>query len=203
MAKQTKRKSAAKSGGKGFQAVRLILLFILVAAILAGGSFGIWYLLTHGNESGKSTAMIVTHNGTAYTRSTNGLIVSQDDEFKVITTAEDAAYSVSIYADATSNDFTFNIGEEPYKWSNMDGKDFTKGFTINPTEGGFTLSFTTLSEIISAVQGADITLTSEAGGELFTLAVSSGDAEIRLGFELYVKVTGIGFDSDRIVFVRV
>lgn len=200
MSKKAKKRKAERSG-KGTQIVKLILLIILVAAILAGGSFGIWYLLTHGNEI-KSTAMIVTHNGTAYTRSANGLVLTTNDEFKVVTTSEDASYSVRIYAKATENDFTFKLGEEPYKWSNMDGRDFTSGFTINPTEGGFTVSFTTIGEIISAVQGADITLTGEAEGELFTLVITSGDAEISLGFSLYVAVTGIGFDTDRVVFGR-
>lgn len=106
-------------------------------------------------------------------------------------------YTVKMTARAGS-DFSFTLGAEPYKWSNVKGDDFTAGFSIARSEAGFTVTFGTLEEIISKVKGNAVIIQeaiNPAIGEKFTMTVSGNNHAVTLNFTTRVQDVDLSDDA--------
>lgn len=188
MTKKNAKKQTQRS--RGGLAVEIVLL-VLVLALLIGGAVAVVFLVRTGDK--KLSAEI---GGKTYTASATGLMIAPGEEIKVHT---DGDYTVAILATADDLDFSFKIGDEPYRWSDLDGREFTRGFTLEKTEDGFRVNYENLSRIVSAVQGTDVVLEPPANGDLFQLVISQNGNELRLRFAVEIPVTALRFGNGGIV----
>ena len=146
---------------------------------------------------------MIRSGGETYTKNTEGVKLNTGKVFEVQDLTGSGDYTVTIAAKGTAeNDFEFRLGEESgYRWKDQNGKDYTDGFKITRTDAGFKIEYTDLTQIITTVKGTTAAVLSEsAGGDLFTLTVTSGRGEITLGFNLYFPVTDVTIDPPEIVF---
>ena len=183
------------------------VVFVVVLVMLVIAAVGV---LTNGFRSSFKT-FGVTVNEKVYTYDADGLTIQSGDEFGVTSPLDDG-YTVTVYVNATDdNDFSFYVGKEPYKWSDMDGYDVTDGFGIShETDNAFTVTYTDISGIISEVlPGYDIFVPQapENTDNLFVMVIASGGTSISLGFTLNeFKISegdppqGFELSTDHIVF---
>lgn len=183
------------------------VVFVVVLVLLVIAAVGV---LTNGFRSSFKT-FGVTVNEKVYTYDADGLTIQSGDEFGVTSPLDDG-YTVTVYVNATDdNDFSFYVGKEPYKWSDMDGYDVTNSFGISAeTDNTFTVTYTDISGIISEVlPGYDIFVPQapESTDNLFVMVIASGGTSISLGFTLNeFKISegdppqGFELSTDHIVF---
>ena len=166
----------------------------LIAIILILGGIGAAYYFT-GGFGGIGPTFSVTYAENTYYKEGEDILLPNSAEFAVNRVfGED--YQVKI--EAGEADFNLTVGEEPYKWSQLEG-DYTDGFQITRTDKGFQIEYESLKDIIEAVHGA-VTLDEDAVGDIFTLVVTCAKNEIRIGFGVYLPVSGIELNPENLIF---
>ena len=179
--------------------VAIVLLVILLLAILGFAGFGIAYLVTDG-FGGKVPTAVIMIDDEVYSESTGGLTIYPGEEVRVQSLTGETEYTVNVEGNASTNNFAFTLGEEPYTWRDMDGEDMTAGFTIAQTGTGFTIEYESLPTIITAARGAEAVIEDvDLSGDLFTLVVTIGEREYRFGFGVGLPVSDVVIDPDQIV----
>lgn len=135
-----------------------------------------------------------------YTEDTNGVTIYPGDEIRVQSLTGAEGYTFRIEANG-EKDFAFTVGEEPYSWKDLAGRDMTKGFTIEETENGFTVDYTDLEGVISSVLGAEVTIgeDTDTSGDPFVLIVTCGEKDLRLSFGVGLPVEGVEVDPDHVI----
>ena len=135
-----------------------------------------------------------------YTEDANGVTIYPGDEIRVQSLTGAEGYTFHIEANG-EKDFAFTVGEEPYTWKDLAGRDMTKGFTIEETENGFTVDYTDLEGVIAAVLGAEVTIGEDAdtSGDLFVLVLTCGEKDFRLSFGVGLPVEGVEVDPDHVI----
>lgn len=193
--RQAKKEKTART----WRTVGIVILSVLLLAILAAAGLGIAYLVTDG-FGGKATTTIVMVGDKIYTDDTNGVTIYPGDEIRVQSLTGADGYTFRIEANG-EKDFAFTVGEEPYSWKELAGRDMTKGFTIEDTENGFTIDYTDLDGVIAAVLGAEVTIGEDAdtSGDLFVLVVTCGEKDLRLSFGVGLPVEGVEVDPDHVI----
>ena len=100
-------------------------------------------------------------------------------------------------------DFSFTVAAELYHWSDMDGKDLTKGFEVIWDGGEFRLAFGDIEDILYKIYGMEITVTeSEPEGDLFVLTVggeSRMPGSVSFGLDTFLWVGRVNLLPDNIV----
>ena len=195
LARQAKKEKTART----WRTVGIVILSVLLLAILAAAGLGIAYLVTDG-FGGKAPTTIVMVGDKIYTDDTNGVTIYPGDEIRVQSLTGADGYTFRIEANG-EKDFAFTVGEEPYSWKDLAGRDMTKGFTIEDTENGFTIDYTDLNGVIAAVLGAEVTIGEDAdtSGDLFVLVVTCGEKDLRLSFGVGLPVEGVEVDPDHVI----
>lgn len=195
LARQAKKEKTART----WRTVGIVILSVLLLAILAAAGLGIAYLVTDG-FGGKATTTIVMVGDKIYTDDTNGVTIYPGDEIRVQSLTGAEGYTFRIEANG-DKDFAFTVGEEPYSWKDLAGRDMTKGFTIEETENGFTIDYTDLDGVIAAVLGAEVTIgeDTDTSGDLFVLVVTCGEKDLRLSFGVGLPVEGVEVDPDHVI----
>ena len=179
--------------------VAIVLLVILLLAILGFAGFGIAYLVTDG-FGGKVPTAVVMIDDEVYSESTDGLTIYPGNEVRVQSLTGETEYTVKVEGNASTNNFAFTLGDEPYTWRDMDGEDMTAGFTIAQTGTGFTIEYESLPSIITAARGAEAVIEDvDLSGDLFTMVVTLGEREYRFGFGVGLPVSDVVIDPDQIV----
>lgn len=193
--RQAKKEKTART----WRTVGIVILSVLLLAILAAAGLGIAYLVTDG-FGGKATTTIVMVGDKIYTEDANGVTIYPGDEICVQSLTGAEGYTFRIEANG-EKDFAFTVGEEPYSWKDLAGRDMTKGFTIEDTENGFTIDYTDLDGVIAAVLGAEVTIGEDAdtSGDLFFLVVTCGEKDLRLSFGVGLPVEGVEVDPDHVI----
>ena len=189
-------KSKTRGGYTAADIAKVILLIFAVMAVLAAIVFGIYYL---SNGFGGDYSTFVT--------SVNGKNIMKDGDIELpsgselkVTSISD--YTVKVVAAETDSDFEITAEDEAMNFSELAGKDLTAGFTFTETDGVITVEYGSLSEILSAALGEEVTVDGEAEGNLFTLVIESGKSSLALNFGLVVfaDVSGLIVTPDHIVF---
>lgn len=191
------RSGKKKTSGTGKTAIRIIslILVLLIAAGIAGGVA--WFLI----KQRKASAITVAFDGATYTQDAEGLFIYPETEIKVTSKSGDGGYTVKITATSEWKDFDYIVGAEPYKWSNMDGADFTEQFKMKKTQEGFILSYESVQAVIAGYYSHTVHFPEEFdySGSLFKMEIKSGTSKLTLAFGLGVTATGIEFDKTQIV----
>lgn len=190
----------AWNSGRGFLKNLIIVIFVLVG--LAGIIAGVWYF-TNG-FGGRVSAFGVKYGDNTYFTPTNGITIASGAEFELVNPLG-GEYELTIIASSEKTDFGLKVGAEPYRWRDMNGKDFTDGFTVTKTETGFKLEYGSFADILSAVLGHSIELTETVSGDLFKLNITGYGCTLQLGFGIGEVtgnkfVEGVSFDKNHIVF---
>ena len=196
---EQEQKAKKEQREKIARTVAIVLLVILLLAILGFAGFGIAYLVTDGFGGRVPTAVIMIDDE-VYSESTDGLTIYPGEEVRVQSLTGDTEYTVNVEGNASTNNFAFTLGDEPYTWRDMDGEDMTAGFTIAQTGTGFTIEYESLPTIITAARGAEAVIEDvDLSGDLFTLVVTLGEREYRFGFGVGLPVSDVVIDPDQIV----
>ena len=196
---EQEQKAKKEQREKIARTVAIVLLVILLLAILGFAGFGIAYLVTDGFGGRVPTAVIMIDDE-VYSESTDGLTIYPGEEVRVQSLTGETEYTVNVEGNASTNNFAFTLGEEPYTWRDMDGEDMTAGFTIAQTGTGFTIEYESLPSIITAARGAEAVIEDvDLSGDLFTLVVTIGEREYRFGFGVGLPVSDVVLDPDQIV----
>lgn len=196
---EQEQKAKKEQREKIARTVAIVLLVILLLAILGFAGFGIAYLVTDGFGGRVPTAVIMIDDE-VYSESTDGLTIYPGNEVRVQSLTGETEYTVNVEGNASTNNFAFALGEEPYTWRDMDGEDMTAGFTIAQTGTGFTIEYESLPSIITAARGAEAVIEDvDLSGDLFTLVVTLGEREYRFGFGVGLPVSDVVIDPDQIV----
>ena len=195
LARQAKKEKTART----WRTVGIVILSVLLLAVLAAAGLGIAYLATDG-FGGKAPTTIVMVGDKIYTEDANGVTIYPGDEIRVQSLTGAEGYTFRIEANG-EKDFAFTVGEEPYTWKDLAGRDMTKGFTIEDTENGFTVDYTDLDGVIAAVLGAEVTIGEDAdtSGDLFVLVVTCGEKDLRLSFGVGLPVEGVEVNPDHVI----
>lgn len=190
------KRSGASRKWKKLGIVFGVLLFLVVLAVAAMGTT---YAVT-GVIPGQENTINVTYDGTTYTEDSGGIYLLPKREIVIETVPE--KYKVKILANASKTDFGFALGGEEFRWKDMNGRDFSEGFGIEQTESGIKLNYETVAGIIAAVQGTAVSLSEEEEpkGDLFTLVVSCGLKELKIGFGVALPANGIVLDPPDVIF---
>ena len=193
--RQTKKEKTTRT----WRTVGIVILSVLLLAILAAAGLGIAYLVTDG-FGGKAPTTIVMVGDKIYTEDTNGVTIYPGDEIRVQSLTGAEGYTFRIEANG-EKDFAFTVGEEPYSWKDLAGRDMTKGFTIEETENGFTVDYTDLEGVIAAVLGAEVTIgeDTDTSGDPFVLIVTCGEKDLRLFFGVGLPVEGVEVNPDHVI----
>ena len=219
---QPKRKPTSSGGRVNGKKIALICLAVLLGASVIGGGVYLTWRLTDGftdfpwtqekpNDTGEETppagnldpgviadGYYIEFEGTKF--GNGGVAYLENGSTYTVSEKFGSEYTVKFTAYG-ARDFSFTLGAEPYAWKNINGDDFTAGFTVNRTETGFSVSFGTLEEIIQTVKGNTATLAagaSPAVGEKFTMTVSSGSRSVAMNF--ITRVDGVDLDDSDIIF---
>ena len=196
---EQEQKAKKEQREKIARTVAIVLLVILLLAILGFAGFGIAYLVTDGFGGRVPTAVIMIDDE-VYSESTDGLTIYPGNEVRVQSLTGETEYTVNVEGNASTNNFAFTLGEEPYTWRDMDGEDMTAGFTIAQTGTGFTIEYESLPSIITAARGAEAVIEDvDLSGDLFTLVITIGEREYRFGFGVGLPVSDVVLDPDQIV----
>lgn len=186
----------AKTTGK--RSVLWTVISVIVVLLVVVAVIGLIVRFT-GDEKPPDETFAVKYGGqTQDSGSSIGLMDSGVD----FTVEGSAGYEVNVYAYCTpENDFSLTVGEEPYTWSDFDGRNVTAGFDFERTETGFIVTHYGLNDIISRVQNG-MTVTSETFPtvDMFRMEVKSGDEVTELYFCVNAEVVGITIDHDSIIF---
>lgn len=195
-AKTSKR--SPKNGRKIFGIVLTVLLVLALAIAVVV----IVYFATDGFGKKKTADITVAYLGKTYEQDTRGVILFSGCELEISSkVAPDETLTLRIYA-SDETDFRFTLDEEPWKWSQMKGRDFTKGFSIERTEKGVKIYYDSLEEVVGAVQDTNVTLleTPDPRSDLFTLVIEGTESgTLSLHFRLGVPASELEFPSNIIV----
>lgn len=196
--RQAQREKKEKRG-KVWKRLGAALLAIVAVIVIGFAGFGIAYLATDG-FGGSIRTIVVTTGDSVYTDDAVGLTMVSGTQFRVRSMTSDDAYAVKIEARAGEEDFAFTVGQEPYRWRDVDGKDMTRGFDIRQTEDGFEVRYQSLQSVIERAFGTDAEIAGTVpAGDLFVLVVAVGQSELRIGFHIDLSVTDVELDPDHIV----
>lgn len=176
-------------------AKRFILFLIVVALIVAVVLIALFAPQTEDEES---KPFSVTVNGTAYSSDVSGLILPKKTKIEI--NGADR-YTAEIRAIMPEEDFTFSVGAEEWKWSDLSSYDLTAGFDITVYADSFTLDYEDLASVIRGVLGynAEVIVGNVPWSDLFNLRVSSGDKSISVKFTLE-GIYRIELDPPAIIF---
>ena len=187
----------AKTTGK--RSVLWTVISVIVVLLVVVAVIGLIVHFTGDDKPPGGEIFAVKYNGqTQESGSSVGLMDSGVD----FTVEGSADYEVNVYAYCTpENDFSLTVGEEPYTWSDFDGRNVTAGFDFERTETGFTATHYGLNDIISRVQNG-MTVTSENYDlvDMFRMEVKSGGEVTELYFCVNAEVVGITIDQSAIIF---
>ena len=187
----------AKTTGK--RSVLWTVISVIVVLLVVVAVIGLIVHFTGDDKPPGGETFAVKYNGqTLSSGSSVGLMASGVDS-----PGEGSAdYEVNVYVYCTpENDFSLTVGEEPYTWSDFDGRNVTAGFDFERTETGFIVTHYGLNDIISRVQNG-MTVTSETfpAVDMFRMEVKSGEEVTELYFCVNAEVVGITIDQDSIIF---
>ena len=178
------------SNAKGF-ILFLIVVALIVAVVLIA-------LFAPQTEDEKSGTFSVTVNGTAYGSDVSGLILPK--KTKIGINGADS-FTAEIKAVMPEEDFSFNVGAEEWKWSELSSYDLTAGFDITVFSDSFTLDYKDLASVIRGTLGynAEVTVDNVSWGDLFNLRVYVGNQSISVKFTLE-GIYRIELDPPAIIF---
>lgn len=176
-------------------AKRFILFLIVVALIVAVVLIALFAPQTEDEES---ETFSVTVNGTAYSSDVSGLILPK--KTKIGINGADS-FTAEIKAVMPEEDFSFNVGAEEWKWSELSSYDLTAGFDITVYVDSFTLDYEDLASVIRGTLGynAEVTVGNVPWSDLFNLRVSDGDQNISVKFTIE-GIFRIELDPPAIIF---
>lgn len=186
--KSKKRRSQKKSMPAWSVVLIVVFVLVIIAAVVA-----LAFYFANGYK--QNSKISVEYGGKVYSSSAKGLRIMPGEEIR-ISSKYDEELAISILADGSKTEFKFYIGEEPWKWSQMDGKDFTKAFNIEETEKGIILHCESLSDVISTMQGVPISIvdTTDIEKDLFKLVIhGEKSGTLTLGFTCF---TDLDLDID-------
>lgn len=185
------------------------LISVLILILLVVVAIGAISKLTNGFSSDIKN-FVIKRNGETIYNDVSGLEMRGTEKYSVERLGGSVAdYEVKIYAYGTEEtDFTFRKGEEDgYSWLKnvvnvKGGTDFTEYFSVKKTDEGFTVTYTSLQEIVDAwSKETKITIPDERPkGDNFVLTVTSGNSVINLKFSISRRVREIVLNTNNIVF---
>ena len=182
-----------------------IWVILAVLIVLIGGIGGIGYLTNWFTSDVKT--FTVEYAGRQLVRDCTDLKVEPDSTFKINTLSDKTPdYTVKIYASGTKEkDFEIMIGEEKISWyenivSQKGMNDFTEYFDIEKTADAFTLKTIGFQTILEKrFAGQKITGPVKLPEEVFRIEITLGKTTMKLGFQPYVKVTGVTLPETLII----
>ena len=180
-----------------------VILAVLVVVIAAIGGIG---YLTNWFQSDVKT-FSVEHNGRQIVRDCTDLKLESGASFKVNTLSDKAVdYTVKIYASGTKDeDFEITVSEEKMSWydnivSQKSMNDFTEYFDIEKTGNAFTIKTIGFQTILEKrFAGLNVTGPTKLPEEVFRLEITVGKTTLKIGFQPYVKVTGVTLPETLII----
>lgn len=197
----TKTRSAAnrRKTNKAKDIAYIVILILLILFLLFLLGFGVYYIY-NSNRS-----MALTMNGEELTSGQSIGALDGDVTFGVV--GEDE-YTVTVTAYASEeNDFSFTIGEEPYTWHALEGRNITAGFKISQKDSfaysTFTLEFSTFEDILEAANANKYEVTADeltSSMDIFKLTVKGSTETIEVTFGLYLGVEGITLTPENYIF---
>ncbi len=165
----------------------VVSVIAIGAVVVLVGYFTDWFGLN------KQTTLSLSINGKNIENGTSGLTLSRGSEI-IITS--DTDYTITIKAYATdNNDFAFSVGDEPYTWKDLDGRDMSEAFTITDN----VIMFGSIESIISSVlSGYSVYVFNELRKpeDIFELIVKSE----KMSLSVLFTITNMILDPDHIVF---
>ena len=112
---EQEQKAKKEQREKIARTVAIVLLVMLLLAILGFAGFGIAYLVTDG-FGGKVPTAVIMIDDEVYSESTDGLTIYPGEEVRVQSLTGETEYTVNVEGNASTNNFAFTLGEEPYTW---------------------------------------------------------------------------------------
>lgn len=139
----------------------------------------------------------VTHNGNKYSNLNNDVIVQVDEleRFDVKVLSKNTDYSVCVVPNL-AKEFTFKLGTEEKKFSNLTNTTFDKYFSLKKYSTYFTIVFSSNLTFIDLLQDyydeTDmVTMIDDVDIQkdlYFTLLVVSNDEQIRINFGIQKEI---------------
>lgn len=174
-------------------------LVVVLVAVLGVGAVGVTYICTDG-FGGKAKTLIVAIGEEAYSENADGLVIFSGTQVRLTSLTGSGNYSVTVRATAPKSSFSFMVGEEKYEWTDVEGKDFTKGFQFENTAQGFKLGYDSLESILTSGFSESVTIGELSQSvDLFEMEIVCGNAKLVFGFSVGLPVSGVELDQDQIV----
>ena len=183
--------------------IAIVLAVITVIGVVAHftngftSDFKTFYVTVDGKD-------VMTSAGGYRVTTSKPLEVDVKYTFGALNNKVDKDYSLKIIPNnIPDKDFTYTVdGEMKYFQSETDLSD---GFEIDKGEKSFRIKpkGETIAEVLSAVYGKSVTDCENKGyTDMFTIIVTSynGEASVKLGFSLAIRVAGITLDKEAILF---
>lgn len=198
----TKSVTQPKQAGKGRAVLGKIwksALVLVLVAILGVGVVGVTYICTDG-FGGNAKTLIVAIGNEAYTDNADGLQLFPNTTVRLTSLTGNGSYSIAVRANAKKTNFSFMVGEERYEWSDVEGKEFTKGFHFENTMQGFNLGYESLESIIASGFSESITVEElNQAIDIFEMEITCGKSKLVFGFSVGLPVSGVEIDKDQII----
>lgn len=174
------------------------ILVVILVAVLGVGVVGVTYICTDG-FGGKAKTLIVTIGNDVYDQNAEGLTLFPDTQVRLTSLTGSGNYSVTVRATAQKGSFSFMVGNERYEWTDIEGKDFTKGFRFENTAQGFNLSYDNLESILASGFSESVTVEELSQTiDMFEMEIVCGKGKLVFGFSVGLPVTGIELDKDQV-----
>lgn len=174
------------------------ILVVILVAVLGVGVVGVTYICTDG-FGGKAKTLIVTIGNDVYDQNAEGLTLFPDTQVRLTSLTGSGSYSVTVRATAQKGSFSFMVGNERYEWTDVEGKDFTKGFRFENTAQGFNLSYDNLESILASGFSESVTVEELSQTiDMFEMEIVCGKGKLVFGFSVGLPVTGIELDKDQV-----
>lgn len=184
--------SKARGGSTAAKVIKIILLVLAVIIILSAAVFGAYYL---SNGFGGNYATFATTINGKLVLSSGSVELPRGSKIKIVSFSN---YTLKVVAAEPEEDFAIIFGDESINYSDLVGEDMTAGFTFTESDGVITVDYGSLDEILSSALGEEVETADAAGGELFSLMITSGKSELHLDFSL--TEYNIILDPDHVIF---
>lgn len=174
--------------------MKKFITFLLILILCVGAIGAVWYF--SGGFGGATPTALVQYDGKSYVQFADIGQVRSGAEFRVYAIGE---YEIRIEA-REGTEFTFTVGEEGYSWSDLAGKDMTDCFEIQRKNGGFSLIYPAVENILSGYFGTAVSVPETESEPVFDLIIKTSENELRLSFSISEPVTSITIDPDHFLF---
>ncbi len=203
-APQAQRRDADRSKHKNVAIAVLVLLILLLLTAFFLAIF--WDNITKKPEKPNEkpqTSVSLVINGVRYDKNAGGVYLTSGSTIQIIKKSQTNEQGLLTIVAVNGKNFSYKVGNEPYHWSDEEGKNFYNDFKVEKAnQDTLTVTYASLEQILSDHYGKTVTIDEgqELGGaDLFAIKVTLGDFTLKIGFRIGLPVEGVTVEPSSIV----